>query len=128
MTPTITRSSVRAMLESHVYRHAQACLDGRGNAVKLDIDDELNDAYAFIYERSGALAAEQFKRMYVEEELAVMLDFQANPQAMRWRILPNRPHHRVVMRSQLPPQKRSNGGFLVVLTVMFFLGMLVAFS
>lgn len=127
MTQPIPRAQVRAMLEAHVSRHAQACLDGRGNAVKLDIDDELNDAYRFIFSRFGVLAAEQFKRMYVEEELALILDLQADPQAMRRRILPNQPPPRVVMQSQLPPQKRSNGGFLMVLAILFFLGMFTAF-
>lgn len=124
MTTAVTRAQVRAMLEAHVSRHAQACLEGRGNAVKLDIDDELNDACAFIHERAGALAAEQFRRMYREEELALVLDIQANPQAVRQRILPNAPPP-VVMQSQLPGPKRSGAG-VVVLLACFIVGAVVA--
>lgn len=125
MTPAVTRAQVRAMLEAHVSRHAQACLEGRGNAVKLDIDDELNDACAFIYERAGALAAEQFRRMYREEELAFMLDLQDNPQAVRRRILPDAPPP-VVMRSQLPGPKSSGAGAMgVALVVCLLVGLAV---
>ena len=109
------------MLEAHVSRHAQACLEGRGNAVKLDIDDELNDAYCFILERAGPLAAEQFRRMYVEEELAFMLDLQSNQQAMRRRILPNAPS--VTMSPHLPSPKHTSNTRAIVLSICLIAGL-----
>ena len=128
MTPPVSRAQVRAMLEAHASRHAQAGLDGRGNAVKLDIDDELNDAYCFILERCGHLAAEQFKRMYVEEELAFMLDLQANPQAVRRRILPHQAQS-VTAQSQLPgPKKTGAVPFVATIAVLFAVGLLLGLS
>jgi hypothetical protein len=113
------------MLEAHASRHAQACLQGKGHAVKLDIDDELNDAYLFVYERAGALAAEQFKRMYAEEELAFVLDVQANPDAVRRRILPDQPMRGVVVQSQLEGLRQGGTGW-GVLAACFVAGLLVA--
>jgi len=128
MTHPFTRAHVRALLESHVQRHAEACLQGRGNAVKLDLDDELNDAYRFIFERHGHLAAETFKRMYVEEELAFMLDLQANPAAVRQRVLPNQPPP-VVTQSQLPRPRKGNAGPLIAtLAALFLFGLLLGLS
>jgi len=124
MTTAVTRAQVRAMLEAHVSRHAQACLQGRGNAVKLDIDDELNDAYRFILERAGPLAAEQFRRMYVEEELAFILDLQSNTQAMRRRILPNAPQS-VSSRSQLPAPKHTANTLTIALAICLIAGLAI---
>lgn len=104
------------MLADHRQRISHAQAMGNLLAVSNDITDELNDAIAFLIQNYGEAEAWRFKFLYAECQRES--DFS--------QVL-TRPEQRVTVQPQIGGTKQSSGSFILVLAILFFIGMLIAF-
>ena len=104
------------MLADHRQRISHAQEIGNFLAVSNDSTDELNEASSFLIQNYGEAEAWRFKFLYAECQREA--DFsQVLTQQER----------RVTVQPQIGSRKKLNGSFISVLTILFFIGMLVAF-
>lgn len=129
----ISRKAVRKLVEEHARRQFIALGKGRWNAEQNDIADEMSDAVEHVRSEAGDVAAEQFRRVYTEEVLALERDMRADPVRNARRLygdlkkyakspaeLGERP-----MMLEAPQRKLSPGAVLLLILVGGFLAILL---
>ncbi len=103
------------MLADHRQRISHAQAMGNLLAVSNDITDELNDAIAFLIQNYGEAEAWRFKCLYAECQREAYF-----PEVIKRQV------QRVTVQPQIGGMKQSNGSFILVLAILFFIGVLVA--